>query len=190
MAHTTHSYYRDRLGFEPDAEPHRRHATSQRKDQLTKTSASATNDSNDSNSHSHSSRIRVLEQQQHTVVTSSTSTSSRTKTVSNGGAGPIMPTGVYEENLNKFKGRKREQLSLPRNRCLVLPIKGREEKEKGGKKERKEKKSGFCPKLDLLMLLRVMRRVLGCLHSDKDCQNRQRNVFRLERSANINFLFQ
>ncbi len=69
MAHTTSSYYKDRLGFEPDYSTSSRGGSSVVKDSVSKAG--------------------------HFVGTH----------VGNGRIEDSMKGGVYEENLNKFKGR-------------------------------------------------------------------------------------
>lgn len=77
MAHTTSIYYRDRLGFEPDYEPTRQHAS--------KPDGSG-------------APGRQLRDGGHHNATSNNGDHHH------GGYGGNMPGGVYEENLNKFKG--------------------------------------------------------------------------------------
>jgi hypothetical protein len=132
MAHTTSIYYRDRLGFEPDSEPHRQYSSGSRLEQSRSEMSS-------------SSRQQVQQQQQqqmqqhattassshsHVASSSSTSTHRMTRqeqsnsmagghtslsTSGNGTNGHETTTvarmesrsvtgGHYEENLNKFKG--------------------------------------------------------------------------------------
>ncbi|TRY61605.1 hypothetical protein TCAL_08457 [Tigriopus californicus] len=91
MAHTTNVYYRDRLGFEPDYEPHRasQYATS----------------STSIHRESH-----YLASSSTTSVSGGMSGSKAKKVVDSSGriveeTKSSLTGGVYEENLTKFKGR-------------------------------------------------------------------------------------
>ena len=112
MAHTTSIYYRDRLGFEPDYEPHRLHSAaanaSENKGKTTSRTSGVSNSSNGVKSSGNSSGI------------GKSSGSGADGGRMNNGMGDYVGVkvgnghsdikgGVYEENLNKFKGRARER---------------------------------------------------------------------------------
>ncbi len=89
MAHTTSIYYRDRLGFEPDYEPHRRHHHPQPAsggDGVKGSPGAAAGGSGG-------------------MKGGSGSYNGRSSAIND----DFMTGGVYEENLNKFKGRGRQR---------------------------------------------------------------------------------
>ncbi len=96
MAHTTSAYYRDRLGFEPDYEkPHKR-------SYATPPNAAASTANGDSSDRAGASGAGSAFQEGASVREKGGHFAG--SHVGNGRIEDSMPGGVYEENLNKFKG--------------------------------------------------------------------------------------
>jgi hypothetical protein len=120
MSHTTSSYYRDRLGFEPDAEPHRQYASSSETRHVSASAVSTTVITGTSSSSlTRKSGTNVATSHRESTSNGSSfahreSSSSQQHHghghyvgthVGNGKTGESSLTGVvYEENLSKFKG--------------------------------------------------------------------------------------
>ena len=100
MAHTTSVYYRDRLGFEPDYEPHRQYASRGSAgapvagDRDGRRKVAAVGGEAKSAGSEPVDGVLVRGRGGHFVGTH----------VGNGRVEESMPGGVYEENLTKFKG--------------------------------------------------------------------------------------
>ncbi len=100
MAHTTHGYYRDRLGFEPEAEPPLQHASKTTREQLTRRTTTTTKTTTERTAASSVSGTTVVaasssRQQEHHYVGTH---------VGNGRTDAVWRGGVYVDNLKIFIG--------------------------------------------------------------------------------------